>query len=135
VTTEARGLDALSRADCDRLLSSSRIGRVILTAGALPVAFPVNYGYDGSHIVFRTGEGTKLSAARGEMVVAFEVDDFDLLAGTGWSVLVTGVARLLTEPGAIVRADQLAIDSWLPHNRQYVAIEVGLVSGRRIPPR
>lgn len=132
MTTDHGRVEVLSRAECDRLLGSARIGRVVLTEGALPVAFPVNYAYDGSEVVFRTGDGSKLAAARAEMVVAFEVDEFDAARRTGWSVLVIGVARGLTEPGAIVRADQLGIESWVANDGHYVAISVGRVSRRRI---
>jgi hypothetical protein len=50
----------------------------------------VNYGYDGSDIVFRTGEGSKLAAACGHTVVAFEVDDFGERHGTGGACLLPG---------------------------------------------
>jgi uncharacterized protein len=36
---------------------------------------PVNYLIDGDDIVFRTGEGTRLDAARSGALVTFEVDD------------------------------------------------------------
>jgi len=133
VATEEPGVETLPRADCDRLLASGSIGRVVLTDHALPVALPVNYAVDGADIVFRTGEGSKLAAARAGMVVAFEVDDFAPDHRCGWSVLVTGIARPLTDISEIVRADQLGIESWAPASAStYVRISTGLVSGRRI---
>jgi nitroimidazol reductase NimA-like FMN-containing flavoprotein (pyridoxamine 5'-phosphate oxidase superfamily) len=125
-------LGELSRDECDRLLAASQIGRVVMTADALPVALPVNYSYDGSEIVFRTGEGAKMSAAREGVVVAFEIDDFDPETRTGWSVLATGIARVVTGPGAVLRADRLRLESWWVSDGHYVAIDVGLLSGRRI---
>jgi uncharacterized protein len=41
--------------------------------------FPVNYFIMGDDILFRTGEGTKLDAARSGALVTIEADDTDLL--------------------------------------------------------
>lgn len=123
----------LTRLECDALLATGRIGRVVMTRDALPVALPVNYAMDGGDVVFRTAGGSKLSTAVSRHVVAFEVDEFDYGGRTGWSVLVTGVAEALTDMSDIVRADQLSIDTWLPtEGMSYVRITPGMVSGRRI---
>ena len=50
------------------------LGRVAVTMDALPAIFPVDFPLVGDEIVFLTGEGTKLSAARLGKVVAFEAD-------------------------------------------------------------
>ena len=47
-------LEVLSDEECRALLSSGRVGRVAVTADALPVIAPVNYVVDGNTIVFRT---------------------------------------------------------------------------------
>jgi hypothetical protein len=127
-----RVLETLSRDECDRLLAAGEVGRVITTEGALPIVVPVNYACHGSHIFFRTEPGSKLAAARRGTVVAFEVDRFDLESRTGWSVSATGVAEEVTEPGEILRADQLGIRTWVPGCHRYVRITVGLVTGRRV---
>ena len=48
------------------------------TAAAMPAAHPVNYLLDGEEVVFRTGSGTKLTAAARGIVVGFQVDEIDL---------------------------------------------------------
>src|SRR3954452_8210695 len=101
--TPAHGdLHRLSREECLQLVASRRVGRFayVESARALDVV-PVNYVSrpDGT-ILFRSGPGPKLSAADRRDVVAFEIDDIDEVAHTGWSVLVVGRARRL-DPGNI----------------------------------
>src|SRR5690606_10684839 len=90
---DRNGLEVLGREECMRLLASASLGRLGITTGALPTVLPVNFRLVGDQIVFRTGSGTKLDAATDNAVVAFEVDDMDPVWHTGWSVVVTGMAR------------------------------------------
>ncbi len=128
------GLEVLDRDECLRLLGEAVIGRVGVSSGALPRVLPVNFRLDGDRILIRTGRGTKLDAATANAVVAFEVDDIDPVDQTGWSVLVTGVAREVTDPAelAAVRAAPLA--RWAPQgpDDRLMAISTELVDGRRI---
>jgi hypothetical protein len=94
--------------------------------------FPVNFELVGRSIVFRTGRGTKLDAAVRLAVVAFEVDQFDALYHTGWSVLAIGQARDVTDNVDLI-ADDTRVRPWAGgERRHYVAVEAELVSGRRI---
>ena len=127
---QAQELDA---AECYRLLDSGSVGRLVATAGALPLVLPVNYCLDGHNVVFRTAPDGRLAAATRNVVVAFEVDSIDTATWTGWSVVVTGVASPLESPGDIVRAGQLGLVSWLGEDREhFVRIVPGLVTGRRL---
>jgi nitroimidazol reductase NimA-like FMN-containing flavoprotein (pyridoxamine 5'-phosphate oxidase superfamily) len=124
---------ALSRSECELLLKTARVGRVIFTDQALPAALPVNFACEGSDIVFRTEAGRRLAAACDGAIVAFEVDNVDTRHHAGWSVLVTGLARVLKSESEILRADQLGVESWAdPADSRYVRIAAGLVSGRRM---
>ena len=96
---DRNGLDILEREECLRLLSASSVGRLAVTMGALPVILPVNFLLDGDRVLIRTTSGTKLDAATRNAVVAFEVDDVDPIAHSGWSVCVTGMARDVTDRG------------------------------------
>ena len=69
-----------------------------ITVGALPAVLPINFRLVDDRIVFRTSGGAKLDAATRNAVVAFEVDDMEPLSHTGWSVMVTGMAREVTDP-------------------------------------
>ena len=87
-------------------------------------------------VVVRTGRGTKLDAATRNTVVAFEVDELDPREGTGWSVLVTGVAHELTAPEEVAVADASPPARWAPGPEgRYIAISVDMISGRRIKKR
>jgi nitroimidazol reductase NimA-like FMN-containing flavoprotein (pyridoxamine 5'-phosphate oxidase superfamily) len=104
-------------------------------ATLLPSVVPVNFRFDGRQILIRTGVGTKLDAAVANAVVAFEVDEIDPVAHTGWSVMVTGIARELTEPGELAAARTPPLARWAPGNdHRVIAISPELVSGRRIVP-
>jgi nitroimidazol reductase NimA-like FMN-containing flavoprotein (pyridoxamine 5'-phosphate oxidase superfamily) len=131
---DRNGLEVLGRAECLRLLGTATLGRVAVTADALPVILPVNFLVADDQIVIRTGRGTKLDAATRNAVVAFEVDDIDPMYHTGWSVLVTGVARDLTAHPELLELPHLPA-RWAPEQSadgRLVAISLDLVSGRRI---
>ena len=125
--------EELDPAECYRLLGTGSVGRLVATAGALPLVLPVNYCLDGHNVVFRTAPDGRLAAATRNVVVAFEVDAIDTATWTGWSVVVTGVASPLESPGDVVRAGQLGLVSWLGDDREhFVRIVPGLVTGRRL---
>jgi len=97
----------LDRNQCLELLGRAGVGRVVLSVDCIPVALPVNMSVLDGDVVFSTGAGSKLDAAVGGQVVSVEVDDVDHLYHTGWSVLVTGIAQLLSDPADIERASRL----------------------------
>ncbi|MBN6050982.1 pyridoxamine 5'-phosphate oxidase family protein [Nonomuraea sp. RK-328] len=96
----ARDLKELSQADALRLLAGAPIGRIVFTRHALPAVRPVNHIVVDGHIVIRSNPGTVISAeiAPAGAVVAFEADELDAEERLGWSVIVTGVARLVEDP-------------------------------------
>ena len=94
-------LHELERAECLHLLARGAVGRVAFTDGALPAVQPVAYHLDDEEVVFRTKNGSKLAAATRHAVVGFEVDDFDLEARTGWSVLGVGEAYEIVDPARL----------------------------------
>jgi hypothetical protein len=120
--------------ECFDLLASTSVGRVALTRKALPVILPVNYAVDGDTVVIRTRPGSLLASSRERgVVVAFEVDELDRETCTGWSVLVTGTLREITDVGELARAEQLPLVPWVGGDRRhFVRITPGMVSGRRI---
>ena len=83
-----------------------------MTTAALPNILPVNFRFDGRHILIRTGRGTKLDAATRNAVVAFEVDEVEPNTRSGWSVVVTGMARELTDPDELAEAQTPPLARW-----------------------
>lgn len=123
----------LDRADCMRLLARSTFGRIGITVGALPVVLPVNYRLVDDHIVFRTGQGTKLDAATRNSIVAFQVDDIDPLSHSGWSVMVTGEAREVTDVGDLADLEAAGIPHWVhSEDDATMAVATTMVTGRRV---
>lgn len=127
---DRNGLEVLDRADCIRLLGTVSLGRIGITVGALPTILPINFRVDGDRILFRTGIGTKLDAATRGAVVAFEADDCDPMYHSGWSVVVTGMARPVEDP------DDRALHTtprWAPgHDERLVEVSIEEISGRRL---
>lgn len=130
---DRNGLEVLDDATCLALLATATLGRVGITSGALPTILPVNYLLVGRTVLFRTGRGTKLDAATHDAVVAFEVDRFDPVEHTGWSVNLIGVARDLDLVLGAVPFDRTRIPRWAPGtDERVVAVDAELLTGRRI---
>jgi len=90
-------VEVLSDRECVRLLRSNSLGRIaVVDREVRPLIFPINYFFDEGVVVFRTAPGTKLDLAPGAHV-SFEIDGWDPDQGTGWSVLVKGIAHDITD--------------------------------------
>ena len=132
MTLVDNGLEILDVETCMGLVATQSVGRVGISINALPAILPVNYcTYDDS-VVFLTAPGTKLTAALHHAVVAFEVDDFDALGRTGWSVLLIGRAVEIYDPEIFERLTRRR-EPWAQGNRSHlVQITPELVTGRRL---
>lgn len=125
------GLEILTEDECSALLARSEVGRVGFTVGALPAIFPVAFTVMDGCIYFRTGEGIKLTHVRGA-VVSFEVDDYDCITRSGWSVLVVGVAREVADERTDARLVG-RLRTWAEGARHHVIrLEPTMISGRRL---
>jgi nitroimidazol reductase NimA-like FMN-containing flavoprotein (pyridoxamine 5'-phosphate oxidase superfamily) len=127
-------LEALTRDECLDLLAHSSLGRVAFTERALPAIRPVNYALVGHQLVLRTqadGLGRRLDG----QIVAFEVDQIDADNGSGWSVVVTGTARLLRSAGELTRQATVPLVTLAGEGHDArVVIVPGEITGRRIRP-
>lgn len=133
VEVDKNGLEVLDREQCLALLATSTLGRVGVSTGALPTVLPVNFLLHGNRILIRSSPGTKLDAALQDTVVAFEVDDFDPIFHSGWSVVVTGVATALRDPDELSAIERLPLAHWAPRPAGHVvAISTEMVTGRRL---
>ena len=123
-------MDALSREDCLAMLADHSVGRIAVTSHALPVIVPVNYALSGHTVVFRTEPGGMLARACADAVVAFEVDELARDGSSGRSVLVVGVATLLTGSQAL-RATELRLVSARGEGLdQFIGIAIGRMSNQ-----
>ena len=127
------GLETIEYDECLHLVGLSALGRLAVVVDDRPLVFPVNFVLDGSSVVFRTDEGTKLFAAR-EGFIAFECDDIDRVYHTGWSVIITGRAEEVREPSEVKRLDRLQLAPWCHVPKPvWLRIRPHTITGRRIP--
>lgn len=130
------GLEILPFEVCLRLLASVPVGRVGFFSDGEVVVLPVNHILDGQDPVFRTARGSKLSAAEGQSLVAFEADEYDEQSQTGWSVLVTGRAEVVYDEDEVERLSQRGLHPWATAVERpfWIRIRATSVSGRQTPP-
>jgi uncharacterized protein len=135
ISERERLLHVLDTAECRRLLATATIGRMAFTEAAMPSIQPAAFAINGEDVVIPTGLGSKLAAGSRGAVVAFEVDDYDLVERTGWNVTVIGPSRLISVPSQIAQLDALGILPWAPAMTHcYIALQMVVVRGRRISP-
>ncbi|MFI2510490.1 pyridoxamine 5'-phosphate oxidase family protein [Streptomyces sp. NPDC018972] len=128
------GFRPLDRQECLRLLAEVPVGRVVYTRRALPAVLPVNFSLDtDSSVVLCTSAASDLVRAVDGVVVAFEADDFDAGRRSGWSVVVTGRAAVVTGPAEHERLLRTGPRSWMPmHDGVFVRIGAEMVTGREL---
>jgi nitroimidazol reductase NimA-like FMN-containing flavoprotein (pyridoxamine 5'-phosphate oxidase superfamily) len=123
---------ALEAAECIRLLSDTRLGRVGFTSAAGPQVLPVNHTVLDGSIVFRTDLYSSLADATREGTVAFEADELDDRMRSGWSVLVVGQAEHVESFDEMEDVFRRMGQPWAPGSRPLVArIVPTQVTGRR----
>ncbi|WNM31224.1 pyridoxamine 5'-phosphate oxidase family protein [Streptomyces sp. Li-HN-5-11] len=128
------GFRELGRHECLRLLATAPIGRIVYTRQALPAVVPVNFGLDADGaVLLRTSLASELARAVDGAVVAFEADAADVDTHSGWSVVVTGRAEIVTDSAEAARLGRVAPRSWAPSPEEvFVRIEPELVTGREL---
>lgn len=132
----ARITQPLPRYEALRLLKGAKIGRLVFSHQALPAVRPVNHVLLDDRVIIRTHTGAALlGPARDGAVVAYEADEFDTERRVGWSVVVTGEARLVRDPDLQQRY-QDALEPWIGGDMTHtVSISLDLVTGCRISSR
>ncbi|GAA2473972.1 pyridoxamine 5'-phosphate oxidase family protein [Streptomyces longisporus] len=128
------GFRELERQECLRLLAKVPVGRIVHTRQALPAVLPVNFSLDSDGAVLLcTSAASELARAVDGTVVAFEVDEVDAVAHSGWSVVVTGAATVVRDPDEHERLTRTGPRSWAPSPEEvFVRIEPELITGREL---
>ncbi|MEU9190206.1 pyridoxamine 5'-phosphate oxidase family protein [Streptomyces sp. NPDC048484] len=128
------GFRELDRQECEDLLAKVPVGRIVYTRQALPAVLPVNFRLDpGGAVLLRTSAASELAHAIDGAIVAFEVDEVDGATHSGWSVVVTGRATVVTDPDEHARLRRVGPRSWVPSPKEvFVRIEPELVTGRQL---
>lgn len=126
------GLEIIDPDVCWDLMTETPVGRLAFVDDGSPMVLPVIHSVVGRRIVFRSSPGEKLAAARMRWPVAFEVDEWDAVHRTGWSVVARGTAQSAPEDAA--ELDALHVEPWLEATAwgTWIEIQVDEISGRRL---
>ena len=116
---------------CWDYIRKAEIGRLAVITDQHPEIFPVNFVVDRGSVVFRTAEGTKLTAALEGGAVAFEVDGYDSGLGFAWSVVLKGRAERLESIEEVLASEELPLFPWQSGEKNhFMRIEPAQTSGR-----
>ncbi|MGW6884456.1 pyridoxamine 5'-phosphate oxidase family protein [Streptomyces goshikiensis] len=135
--TAARHMRDLDRSEALRLLSTVSLGRIVFTRHALPAVRPVNHLVVGEDVIVRIHEDGALGSlvAPGDVpgvVVAYEADVIDPVTHLGWSVVVTGYARVVADTDEVDRHASL-LRPWVARPMtSALRIRPDLVTGFRL---
>jgi nitroimidazol reductase NimA-like FMN-containing flavoprotein (pyridoxamine 5'-phosphate oxidase superfamily) len=132
-------IEDLDEAECLRLISPGGVGRIAFTGRYGPTVLPVNYKLHQGDIVFRTqhnsatDEDLRTGIDNASYKVAFEIDDFSVVAREGWSVLVQGGAHHMESADEVSLAQEAGVEPWPGGERdQFVRVVPSRITGRRI---
>ncbi|WP_197029037.1 pyridoxamine 5'-phosphate oxidase family protein [Blastococcus sp. URHD0036] len=132
-TTHEPVLDPVSPAECRHLLASVPIGRLAFTVGALPTVQPVHFAVRADEVLIPARRGGKVEAASRGAVVAFEVDEYDAVTRTGWSVTVVGPSHVLSDEREVRLLEDAGLRPWAPGpNGCVIAVRIARITGQRL---
>ncbi len=132
MTYIAAGTEVLNDEECWTFLDSTSVGRLAIAIAGKPDIFPINFVIDDHCLTFRTGAGTKFAASALLHDVAFEIDGYEPLKRTAWSVVVKGRAHEVERMDEVFAAEDLPLFSWAAHPKpNFVRITPAEITGRR----
>ena len=127
-------VEQVSEDACWALLRTTSVGRLAVWVEDHPDIFPLNYAVDHGTVVFRSGTGTKVSAAVAESPVALEADGYDPQTSEAWSVVIRGNAQRISASEELIETIDLPLFPWQAGDKgQFIRIIPTAVSGRRFP--
>jgi uncharacterized protein len=131
---ERSTVEHLSENACWELLRTTSIGRLAVWVEDHPDIFPLNYAVDHGTVVFRSGAGTKISAALSDSPVALEADGYDAETAAAWSVVIRGNAEEITGGPDLMDTVDLPLFPWQAGDKgRFIRIVPTTTSGRRFP--
>lgn len=127
-------LEELDADECWELLASVRVARVGINVDGRIDVLPVNHTVVDGHVAWLSGTGTKLGIAAAEETIALEADQIEEESKRGWSVLVHGTARIVTDEDLKQRLFDAETTPWSAPDQRTIWIEVAdpMISGRRV---
>ena len=132
-------VERLDEAECMKLLSTARIGRLIYNSRYGPVAVPTEYQIHEGSIVFPTyrtlftEEDLRTGIAHAEYQVAVEIDQADPEAREGWLVLVRGTAHHLDTEAERESIASLGLKPWVKGEPEhFIRVNPTHIGGQRL---
>jgi len=123
----------LSHEQIDDVLQSNLLGRIGCSADDKTYIVPINYVFDGKHIIAHSLTGMKIDMMRKNPAVCFEVDE--MKSFTNWrSVIVWGQYQEITSERERYEAMKLFVDKMLKMKISETAVPPEL-SAERVHPR
>jgi nitroimidazol reductase NimA-like FMN-containing flavoprotein (pyridoxamine 5'-phosphate oxidase superfamily) len=133
-----RRMKPMTRQQALDKLASAAFGRVVFTQHAMPALRQVNHIVQDGQIIIRSHPDSAITAHADHgqgTVVLYEADDIDTRTRTGWSVTVTGRARLIEDPAQAARYKTMVLP-WVAGNMSNViGIEPEIVTGFELMER
>ena len=134
-----RVVKLLDEAECLRLLGPGGLGRLVYNSRYGPMALPVEYKMHDGSFAFRTAQDTftdedlRTGIADAEYDVALEVDQIDLAAREGWTVLVRGAAHHVQSEAERTSLINAGVKPWIEGEPEHVIrIAPARIWGHRI---
>ncbi|MFJ2058266.1 helix-turn-helix domain-containing protein [Streptomyces sp. NPDC087908] len=128
-------MEEIGETECWELLDGHGVGRIAVEGRDGIMVFPVNYQVVDGSIAFMTAPDSSLARASASGVdVAFEQDRMDEAFSQGWSVLLVGPVRTVSEETEARRIkDAVHSAPWAEGGRDTVVLLAPRrVTGRRI---
>lgn len=126
-------LSTLTRAECLELLVQAVVGRIGYVTDGIAIILPVNFTVLDGDIIFCTANGSLLKWLRLRGHLSFQVDESRWADREGWSVLIHGVAREVTDPHELEVLRRGPMRSWLRSSAEHwVRIRIETISGRAL---
>lgn len=130
------GLEVMTLEECWERIQDQPVGRLAVTRSGAPHIIPINYATRDNEILFVSVAGTKLEAAlqRPGLPAAFEIDEYDVEARTGWSVIVRGqlhpIVNLVDHTSLDIAGRPIWLDGY--RDRNWLRLVPDHVAGRRL---
>lgn len=127
-------LETLDADECWELLASVPVSRVGIQVGGRIDVLPVNHTVVDGRVAWLSGAGTKLGAAAAEEPIALEADAVDETGRRGWSVVVHGTARIVTDEDRQQQLFDAEVTPWVAPDQRTIWVEVAdaTITGRRV---